>query len=156
MKKDIPPKKKFGRLTVIEKTNLKKHSCYLYKCKCSCDNKEVLVRSDHLRSGEVQSCGCLHDYIFQKNRLKAYEKNFVFKTSIPKIESVKLQNNNTSGATGVRWHKRIKKWQASINFKGVTYNLGYYIDIEDAKKARNIAKQNLHGDFLEYYAKRKQ
>ena len=149
-RKDIAPGTQFGRLTVIERTNERKHNYYLYRCKCSCD-KEILVRSDMLRNREVQSCGCLHDDLFKKHRLNAYKKNFVFNTSIPKIKAVKLQKNNTSGITGVRWHKRTSKWQVSIDFQGKTYFLGYYEDKVVAGNARKEAEKEIYGNFLSRY-----
>jgi len=46
--------KKFGRLTVLSKGEGKS----FWKCECKCGNI-VTVRSDNLRSGRSQSCGCL-------------------------------------------------------------------------------------------------
>ena len=40
--------------------------------------------------------------------------------------------NNSSGITGVSFHKRVKKWEAYIGRK----TLGYFSDIEDAIKCR--------------------
>jgi hypothetical protein len=145
----------FNRLTVLEKTEDKKHGCYVYKCKCSCDGKEVLVRSDFLRSGDVKSCGCIHNELLRKNVTKAYKNNFVFDTNILKLKSHKLQRNNTSGMTGVTFHKGTRKWYTSIGFQGKKYSLGYYdVDkISEAAKAYKIAKQELHGNFIEWYNK---
>lgn len=50
--------KKFGRLTVIERTDKKKNKDILWKCKCDCGN-ECEVRGFFLRSGQTKSCGCL-------------------------------------------------------------------------------------------------
>ena len=53
--------KKFGRLTVLSfigriRSNGK--SCaWFWKCLCSC-GKEVKVRTSHLQSGSITSCGC--------------------------------------------------------------------------------------------------
>lgn len=51
--------KKFGRLTVVKKTNKDKWGQFIYECECSCGNK-TNVRGYHLRKGKVKSCGCLH------------------------------------------------------------------------------------------------
>lgn len=149
-RKDIAPGTKFGRLEVVKRTEEKKHNCYMYLCKCECE-EEVLVRSDMLRAGEVNSCGCLHDDLLQANAKKAYQKNFVDGTNLPKITNTKLQKNNTSGIKGVRWHRRSGKWQASITFKGKDYHLGYYADLEEAAKIRNIAEKELFREFLKWY-----
>lgn len=149
-RKDIPVGIKFDRLEVVKRTEEKKHNCYMYLCKCDC-GKDVLVRSDMLRAGEVKSCGCLHDDLLRINVKKAYDKNFIEDTSIPKITDNKLQRNNTSGIKGVRWHSRIGKWQASITFKNKNYHLGYYSDIDEAAKVRKIAEKELFGEFLKWY-----
>lgn len=138
----------FTRLKVIERTDEKKHNYYVYKCLCVPCNKIVYVRSDNLRNGEVRSCGCLHDELFQRNVRRAYEKNFKDGTSIPKIKSNELQRNNTSGVPGVSWHKKARKWQARIAFRGKTYCLGYYDDLEKAKEARELAKKEIHTNYL--------
>lgn len=151
-RKEIDPGTRFGKLEVLKRTDEKKHKCYMYLCKCDC-GEEKLVRSDMLRSGEVNSCGCLHDHLFKINVKKAYVKNFVEGTNIPKIISNTLQRNNTSGITGVRWHSRIGKWQASITFKRKNYHLGYFDNLNDACKTRKIAEVKLFGDFLKWYEK---
>lgn len=125
----------------------------MYRCLCNC-GKEVLVRSDNLRNGEVQSCGCLHDDLLREHVKKAYEKNFVDGTSIPKIKSNKLQANNTSGVKGVTWHNKTGKWCARISFKGITYSLGYFDDIEKAAEARKDAEKELFEKYLEEHNKR--
>ena len=52
-----------------------------------------------------------------------------------------MSKNNTSGIKGVSFEQRSKKWQAYITINGRQEHLGYFVDIEDAKKARvTIAK----------------
>ena len=49
---------RFGRLTVIEKTNERKNKYIVYFCKCDCGN---ITKNDtySLTSGHTKSCGCL-------------------------------------------------------------------------------------------------
>lgn len=50
-----------------------------------------------------------------------------------------VRKDNTSGHAGVCFHKRAKKWQATIgNGKGVTH-IGYFSDMQEAIDARNKA-----------------
>lgn len=148
MEKLIDKDTMFGRLKVIERTDDKKHNCYLYKCLCTNCNKIVNIRSDRLRNGEAQSCGCIHDELLREKVKKAYKNNFKDGTSLPKLKSTKPQKNNTSGVLGVSWHKASNKWCTRISFKGKSYSLGYYDDIDDAKQAREIAKKELHEKYL--------
>ena len=55
--------KKFGRLTVLGRDMTRgqepnTHKSAYWKCLCDCGN-EKSVRSDKLRNGQIQSCGCL-------------------------------------------------------------------------------------------------
>lgn len=47
---------------------------------------------------------------------------------------------NTSGCTGVQWDKKNNKWFATITYNKTPYWLGYYINKEDAIKARKLAE----------------
>ena len=50
--------RKFGRLTVIEKSG-KKDNRITWRCKCEC-GKEKIVPGAYLISGRTKSCGCLY------------------------------------------------------------------------------------------------
>lgn len=49
--------KKFGKLTVIDQID-KKNRQLVWRCKCECGN-EINVTTNHLVTGNTQSCGCL-------------------------------------------------------------------------------------------------
>ena len=56
----------FGRLTAIRPTAERKSGSVVWECRCECGNIAfVSVRS--LRSGNTQSCGCLHKEVVKKN-----------------------------------------------------------------------------------------
>lgn len=59
----------------------------------------------------------------------------------------KIRSNNTSGCTGVCYVKDKRKWKASIRKEGRDYNLGYFLDIEDAIKARKEAEEIYFGEW---------
>ena len=62
-KKSIPIGSRFGRLVVIERTDLRTKTSNgghtIYKCQCDCGN-EIYVSSANLKRGGTQSCGCIH------------------------------------------------------------------------------------------------
>lgn len=52
----------------------------------------------------------------------------------------KVRSTNTSGRTGVQFHKPRSKWVAVIRNNGKYECLGYYAKFEDAVKAREAAE----------------
>lgn len=59
-----------------------------------------------------------------------------------------LSKANTSGRTGVYWHKLTGQWRARIKVRGKYISLGLYDDISDAAAARLSAEREFgfHGN----------
>jgi len=51
--------KSFGRLTVVEKTDKRYDRKVVWRCECSCGNKNFEVDTVRLNRGNTRSCGCL-------------------------------------------------------------------------------------------------
>ena len=51
---------------------------------------------------------------------------------------------NSSGATGVTWHKNKQKWIAHIRVNGTQMHLGYFDLFEEAVAVRRAAKEKQH------------
>ena len=62
----------------------------------------------------------------------------------------KIQKNNKSGVKGVYWCNNYKKWSAHcwINYKN--YNLGYFTDLDEAKKIVQEFREKHHGEFVNH------
>lgn len=58
-----------------------------------------------------------------------------------------LRTDNTSGITGVQWHKQNGKWAAYININKVRTYLGLFDDKVDAIKARLLAEATYYKEF---------
>ena len=58
-----------------------------------------------------------------------------------------LYSSNTSGITGVHWHKNHQKWQANIKINQKTKYLGIFINKEDAIRVRLQAEADYYGEF---------
>jgi len=69
-------------------------------------------------------------------------------TNLGRIKNKKMQTNNTSGCTGVSFHKRKGQWYARISFKGKSHSLGYFDKMEDAIRARKEAERMTFDDFI--------
>lgn len=59
-----------------------------------------------------------------------------------------LYSNNTSGVTGVSWHKTYGKWGAYIQKDKINMLLGYFDAYEDAVQARRKAEVKYFGEYL--------
>ena len=57
----------------------------------------------------------------------------------------RMQKNNTSGYVGIYWHKRGKKWRASISVNNKLIHLGLFPTVQEAVLARDnyIIENNL-------------
>lgn len=67
--------KKFGRLTVIEKSDCKilnRKNGRIWKCRCDC-GKTLGVCTNSLKSGNTKSCGCYKSYV-TANRNRTHNK----------------------------------------------------------------------------------
>lgn len=143
--------KKFGRLKALRPTDRRdKDGSVIWECVCECGTG-VFVASYRLSSGRKRSCGCLTSDLQRKRIVKMKKKNNVEGTDLGSIKNKTIYSSNSSGVRGVYWFKRHAKWSARITFQGKTYFLGYFDDLEDAKKARKEAEERIHGDFLKWY-----
>jgi hypothetical protein len=53
--------KKFNKLTVLNENPIHKNNRVYWKCICDCGNPDIIeVKSNHLLSGDIKSCGCLN------------------------------------------------------------------------------------------------
>lgn len=119
-KNDIHPGDIYGRLVTLRYLGHCK-----WECSCSC-GKEVVVRSDHLRSGDTRSCGCLcreeqsvraRTHGQRNTRLYKTWQGMIFRCENPKAESYKHY-----GGRGIKvceeWHRfeDFFKWATSSGY----------------------------------------
>lgn len=67
---------RFGKLVAMYPTTMKDGTHMYWVCQCDCGNQKE-VASNHLKSGNVQSCGCIKASIGEMNIKKLLEKNHI-------------------------------------------------------------------------------
>lgn len=73
---------RFGRLTVLSKTDKRIDGRVVWCCQCECGN-EVDVVSSYLLGGDTRSCGCLR----ADSLRRAYDSSSLFKGKEPRRDS---------------------------------------------------------------------
>lgn len=73
--------------------------------------------------------------------------NLRFATNRENTRNVGLRTNNSSGAKGVYFEKRINKYRATIGIYGKTIHLGSYDDLIEASEAYDRAAEKYFGEF---------
>lgn len=75
------------------------------------------------------------------------KSNLRIATKQQNAQNASLSKNNTSGVTGVTWHKRDKVWQARITLNYKKIHLGYFESFDDAVRARKEAEEKYYGKY---------
>lgn len=69
----------FGKLTALKPIGSASYGGVLWECQCSCGNKHI-VEFSNLKTGKVQSCGCLNSKGEQKIQQLLTQYNISYKT----------------------------------------------------------------------------
>lgn len=140
--------KKFKMLTVLEKTDKRaSNGSLLYKCQCDCGNIVYYSLGDVKKN---TSCGCWRKSKGRIDNIKASMKCFE-NTSIRVLENRKLNQNNTSGYSGVSFNKNKNKWQAYMKLQYKNICLGTFATKEEAIEARKKGEEIYFKPLIEKY-----
>ena len=74
------------------------------------------------------------------------KSNLEIVTLSENMQNRTLNKNNTSGVSGVHWNKNENKWQVRIGVKGKRIQIGYFVNLEDAIRARKDAEYKYYGE----------
>ena len=125
-----------GRKTGYAKRNVRSES----KRKLVPMQVAVMQRHRLWESGRevdhINTCGC-------DNR----KENLRLATRNEQGANVGLKTSNTSGVTGVNWHKQTDKWQARIKINGKQTHLGLCVNLDEAIEIRRQAEIKHRGEF---------
>lgn len=71
-------------------------------------------------------------------------RNLRAATQLENGQNLKRPSHNTSGVTGVSWHRQIGRWFAYVTVEGKRHSAGCHGSIEEAAAARRALKARLH------------
>lgn len=140
---------RFGRLLATSCTGAKQNGNYMWNCKCDC-GKDVVVKADHLRRGDTQSCGCInigrqkgipkkHGYACNENRERLYGVWWAMRM---RCENENHMHYKNYGGRGI---KVCEEWHDFIAFKDWAVASGYD---KDAPKGKcTIDRIDVNGDY---------
>lgn len=77
---------------------------------------------------------------------------YLLSTNVDMLFREKPISTNKSGVQGICWSKTANKWHCYIGYKKRRATLGFFEDIEDAKKIRQLALKHIKkGDFEKFF-----
>lgn len=68
-------------------------------------------------------------------------------TKIQNQQNIRISKSNTSGVKGVTWNKHHQKYFVRCSVDGTRIHLGYYKELDDAKKVIEDFRLKHHGEF---------
>jgi len=63
------------------------------------------------------------------------------------MQNIGIRSNNSSGFTGVGYHKQTGRWRAFVVSAGKMVHVGLFDTIEEAARAREAAAVERYGEF---------
>ena len=126
-----------------------KDYCWIEVEDCKSGYRSIEARNleDGKRIKMTNVIGCKNFDHKNRNPLDNRKANLRKTTHTQNMQNCSLRSNNTSGITGVDWHKKTLKWRARIVVNGVELLLGSYINFEDAVRARLQGEKKYFGEF---------
>ena len=107
------------------------------------------VRNSNM-TGFLQHCVMksseMYDHI-NTNALDNRKENLRLCTGVENGRNVSKYSNNSSGAKGVSWDKRLKQYCAHVSLNGNKCHIGVFSNLIDAATAYNIAATEYYKEF---------
>lgn len=144
--------KKFGKLTVLERLNKKRHNKWIWKCQCDCGNI-CEVTTDNLGVNTF-SCGCDKKEILLKD---CVENTRIRNLTMKRPKRERKKDRKDSGIKGIIWLKSRQRWKVSITIQKQYIFLGYWKEeeLDKAIEERKKAEEKYFNPILEKYTKTK-
>ncbi len=128
---------KVGKLTVIEKTGMRKSGYIVYRCRCSCGNMTELPSYVLTRKHPTKSCGCgLHDSRNKKHGLSDRPGYDSYKSMILRCTDRNNQDYLLYGGRGI---KVCERWMESPK--------NFFDDMGDKPAGKTLDRIDVNGDY---------
>jgi len=151
---------KFERLTVIEEASRDNGGYILWKCECICGAIKT-IRSNHLRTGNTKSCGCLGRDIATKHGMCGTAEHITWAGMLARCNNIHHTYYLNYGERGIvvcaRWHNFINFYNdmgqkpEGLTLERVDNNKGYYKENckwatrSEQGRNRRVAKNSITG-----------
>ena len=166
MREDLTGRR-YGRLTVCRDIKqAEKSRRHYWLCRCDC-GKEKTVEESHLKTGHTKSCGCYRKELpssrridltgrqfgrlkvleeaDNSNRTGEYWKCVCSCGRLIEVSKESLCAGKTKSCGCLQAETRKENMKKAIHF---VYNLGTFVNLEDAVAARKKAEEELYEPFL--------
>ena len=149
-------------LSVEQQFDKNNRTRYLWTCQCKCGNTCKVYEKSLLDKSRHHSCGCYKQSYLQPGNMDLVIKAGKARANIRNKDGVNVDmlfrdntiSTNTSGVQGVSWSKSNNKWHTYVGYQGRRATLGYFEDLEDAKKVRQMCLDAIkNGTFEEFFKK---
>lgn len=128
---------KFGKLQVIEKTEIRKNRKIVWKCLCDCGNTAYVPSSDML-SGNTKSCGCGKNEGHPKYGKTASHKIRLYNIWAGMKDRCNREKNKSYRYYGARGIKVCEEWENDfIAFRNWALKNGYRDNLTIERKDNN-------------------
>ena len=145
---------KYGKLTIIERTqapeHLKDKKAIYYLCECDCGNKKV-VRKVSLVQGRTTSCGCLHkekmSEVGKKQITHGLSNTRFFRIWTHMRTRCEKPTNNQYHNYGAKGIKVCDRWQTFQNFADDMYESYQAFEAEHGEDTASIDRIDSNGNY---------
>lgn len=107
-------------------------------------NDDFIFLHNFIMKKDVDEIQIDHINLNKKDNTKI---NFRISTLCENGSNKGIRKHNTSGVTGVSWHKKIGMWQVRIGHQNKRMHLGYFSDFNEAKQIRFNAEIKYFKEF---------
>lgn len=124
--------KTFGHLTVIDMLPYEKYKRTKCLCQCDCGTTNFIVQANHLKAGEIQSCGCVLSRGEEQIANILNENNIIF-------EKQKIFND-CKYKQYLRFDFYLPNLNTVIEYNGIQHyeEVAYFDDTKDSLELRKI------------------